>query len=153
MRIFNIKFRVYRNEIQRDKEWFKLFSFKVFDWINFLLDSLKVFDWNNLEGNSFSFLYISDFSNSSMYFFIEEKSFYSFLDMKRKFLYLNFFDNLRIRSFYQLWNFREFLIVLSELMQIFINWLDNIVFGLRLNFLFKENLSENFENERKSKLL
>lgn len=153
MRIFNIKFRVYRNEIQRDKEWFKLFSFKVFDWINFLLDSLKVFDWNNLEGNSFSFLYISDFSNSSMYFFIEEKSFYSFLDMKRKFLYLNFFDNLRIRSFYQLRNFREFLIVLSELMQIFINWLDNIVFGLRLNFLFKENLSENFENERKSKLL
>lgn len=153
MRIFNIKFKVYRNEIQRDKEWFKLFSFKVFDWINFLLDSLKVFDWNNLEGNSFSFLYISDFSNSSMYFFIEEKSFYSFLDMKRKFLYLNFFDNLRIRSFYQLRNFREFLIVLSELMQIFINWLDNIVFGLRLNFLFKENLSENFENERKSKLL
>lgn len=153
MRIFNIKFRVYRNEIQRDKEWFKLFSFKVFDWINFLFDSLKVFDWNNLEGNSFSFLYISDFSNSSMYFFIEEKSFYSFLDMKRKFLFLNFFDNLRIRSFYQLWNFREFLIVLSELMQIFINWLDNIVFGLRLNFLFKENLSENFENERKSKLL
>lgn len=153
MRIFNIKFRVYRNEIQRDKEWFKLFSFKVFDWINFLLDSLKVFDWNNLEGNSFSFLYISDFSNSSMYFFIEEKSFYSFLDMKRKFLFLNFFDNLRIRSFYQLRNFREFLIVLSELMQIFINWLDNIVFGLRLNFLFKENLSENFENERKSKLL
>lgn len=153
MRIFNIKFRVYRNEIQRDKEWFKLFSFKVFDWINFLLDSLKVFDWNNLEGNSFSFLYISDFSNSSMYFFIEEKSFYSFLDMKRKFLYLNFFDNLRIKSFYQLRNFREFLIVLSELMQIFINWLDNIVFGLRLNFLFKENLSENFENERKSKLL
>lgn len=153
MRIFNIKFRVYRNEIQRDKEWFKLFSFKVFDWINFLLDSLKVFDWNNLEGNSFSFLYISDFSNSSMYFFIEEKSFYSFLDMKRKFLYLNFFDNLRIRSFYQLRNFREFLIVLSEFMQIFINWLDNIVFGLRLNFLFKENLSENFENERKSKLL
>lgn len=153
MRIFNIKFRVYRNEIQRDKEWFKLFSFKVFDWINFLFDSLKVFDWNNLEGNSFSFLYISDFSNSSMYFFIEEKSFYSFLDMKRKFLYLNFFDNLRIRSFYQLRNFREFLIVLSELMQIFINWLDNIVFGLRLNFLFKENLSENFENERKSKLL
>lgn len=152
MRIFNIKFRVYRNEIQRDKEWFKLFSFKVFDWINFLLDSLKVFDWNNLEGNSFSFLYISDFSNSSMYFFIEEKSFYSFLDMKRKFLFLNFFDNLRIRSFYQLRNFREFLIVLSELMQIFINWLDNIVFGLRLNFLFKENLSENFENERKSKL-
>lgn len=153
MRIFNIKFKVYRNEIQRDKEWFKLFSFKVFDWINFLLDSLKVFDWNNLEGNSFSFLYISDFSNSSMYFFIEEKSFYSFLDMKRKFLFLNFFDNLRIRSFYQLRNFREFLIVLSELMQIFINWLDNIVFGLRLNFLFKENLSENFENERKSKLL
>lgn len=153
MRIFNIKFRVYRNEIQRDKEWFKLFSFKVFDWINFLLDSLKVFDWNNLEGNSFSFLYISDFSNSSMYFFIEEKLFYSFLDMKRKFLFLNFFDNLRIRSFYQLRNFREFLIVLSELMQIFINWLDNIVFGLRLNFLFKENLSENFENERKSKLL
>lgn len=153
MRIFNIKFRVYRNEIQRDKEWFKLFSFKVFDWINFLLDSLKVFDWNNLEGNSFSFLYISDFSNSSMYFFIEKKSFYSFLDMKRKFLFLNFFDNLRIRSFYQLRNFREFLIVLSELMQIFINWLDNIVFGLRLNFLFKENLSENFENERKSKLL
>lgn len=153
MRIFNIKFRVYRNEIQRDKEWFKLFSFKVFDWINFLLDSLKVFDWNNLEGNSFSFLYISDFSNSSIYFFIEEKSFYSFLDMKRKFLFLNFFDNLRIRSFYQLRNFREFLIVLSELMQIFINWLDNIVFGLRLNFLFKENLSENFENERKSKLL
>lgn len=153
MRIFNIKFRVYRNEIQRDKEWFKLFSFKVFDWINFLFDSLKVFDWNNLEGNSFSFLYISDFSNSSMYFFIEEKSFYSFLDMKRKFLFLNFFDNLRIRSFYQLRNFREFLIVLSELMQIFINWLDNIVFGLRLNFLFKENLSENFENERKSKLL
>lgn len=153
MRIFNIKFKVYRNEIQRDKEWFKLFSFKVFDWINFLLDSLKVFDWNNLEGNSFSFLYISDFSNSSMYFFIEEKSFYSFLDMKRKFLFLNFFDNLRIRSFYQLWNFREFLIVLLELMQIFINWLDNIVFGLRLNFLFKENLSENFENERKSKLL
>lgn len=153
MRIFNIKFRVYRNEIQRDKEWFKLFSFKVFDWINFLLDSLKVFDWNNLEGNSFSFLYISDFSNSSMYFFIEEKSFYSFLDMKRKFLFLNFFDNLRIRSFYQLRNFREFLIVLSELMQIFINWLDNIVFGLRLNILFKENLSENFENERKSKLL
>lgn len=153
MRIFNIKFRVYRNEIQRDKEWFKLFSFKVFDWINFLLDSLKVFDWNNLEGNSFSFLYILDFSNSSMYFFIEEKSFYSFLDMKRKFLYLNFFDNLRIRSFYQLRNFREFLIVLSEFMQIFINWLDNIVFGLRLNFLFKENLSENFENERKSKLL
>lgn len=153
MRIFNIKFKVYRNEIQRDKEWFKLFSFKVFDWINFLLDSLKVFDWNNLEGNSFSFLYISDFSNSSMYFFIEEKSFYSFLDMKRKFLYLNFFDNLRIKSFYQLRNFREFLIVLSELMQIFINWLDNIVFGLRLNFLFKENLSENFENERKSKLL
>lgn len=153
MRIFNIKFRVYRNEIQRDKEWFKLFSFKVFDWINFLLDSLKVFDWNNLEGNSFSFLYISDFSNSSMYFFIEEKSFYSFLDMKRKFLFLNFFDNLRIRSFYQLRNFREFLIVISELMQIFINWLDNIVFGLRLNFLFKENLSENFENERKSKLL
>lgn len=153
MRIFNIKFKVYRNEIQRDKEWFKLFSFKVFDWINFLFDSLKVFDWNNLEGNSFSFLYISDFSNSSMYFFIEEKSFYSFLDMKRKFLYLNFFDNLRIRSFYQLRNFREFLIVLSELMQIFINWLDNIVFGLRLNFLFKENLSENFENERKSKLL
>lgn len=153
MRIFNIKFRVYRNEIQRDKEWFKLFSFKVFDWINFLLDSLKVFDWNNLEGNSFSFLYISDFSNSSMYFFIEEKSFYSFLDMKRKFLYLNFFDNLRIKSFYQLRNFREFLIVLSELMQIFINWLDNIVFGLWLNFLFKENLSENFENERKSKLL
>lgn len=153
MRIFNIKFRVYRNEIQRDKEWFKLFSFKVFDWINFLLDSLKVFDWNNLEGNSFSFLYISDFSNSNMYFFIEEKSFYSFLDMKRKFLYLNFFDNLRIKSFYQLRNFREFLIVLSELMQIFINWLDNIVFGLRLNFLFKENLSENFENERKSKLL
>lgn len=153
MRIFNIKFKVYRNEIQRDKEWFKLFSFKVFDWINFLLDSLKVFDWNNLEGNSFSFLYILDFSNSSMYFFIEEKSFYSFLDMKRKFLYLNFFDNLRIRSFYQLRNFREFLIVLSELMQIFINWLDNIVFGLRLNFLFKENLSENFENERKSKLL
>lgn len=153
MRIFNIKFRVYRNEIQRDKEWFKLFSFKVFDWINFLLDSLKVFDWNNLEGNSFSFLYISDFSNSSMYFFIEEKSFYSFLDMKRKFLFLNFFDNLRIRSFYQLRNFREFLIVSSELMQIFINWLDNIVFGLRLNFLFKENLSENFENERKSKLL
>lgn len=153
MRIFNIKFRVYRNEIQRDKEWFKLFSFKVFDWINFLFDSLKVFDWNNLEGNSFSFLYISDFSNSSMYFFIEEKLFYSFLDMKRKFLYLNFFDNLRIKSFYQLRNFREFLIVLSELMQIFINWLDNIVFGLRLNFLFKENLSENFENERKSKLL
>lgn len=153
MRIFNIKFKVYRNEIQRDKEWFKLFSFKVFDWINFLLDSLKVFDWNNLEGNSFSFLYISDFSNSSMYFFIEEKSFYSFLDMKRKFLFLNFFDNLRIRSFYQLQNFREFLIVLSELMQIFINWLDNIVFGLRLNFLFKENLSENFENKRKSKLL
>lgn len=153
MRIFNIKFKVYRNEIQRDKEWFKLFSFKVFDWINFLFDSLKVFDWNNLEGNSFSFLYILDFSNSSMYFFIEEKSFYSFLDMKRKFLYLNFFDNLRIRSFYQLRNFREFLIVLSELMQIFINWLDNIVFGLRLNFLFKENLSENFENERKSKLL
>lgn len=153
MRIFNIKFKVYRNEIQRDKEWFKLFSFKVFDWINFLLDSLKVFDWNNLEGNSFSFLYISDFSNSSMYFFIEEKSFYSFLDMKRKFLFLNFFDNLRIRSFYQLRNFREFLIVLSELMQIFINWLDNIVFGLRLNFLFKENLPENFENERKSKLL
>lgn len=153
MRIFNIKFRVYRNEIQRDKEWFKLFSFKVFDWINFLLDSLKVFDWNNLEGNSFSFLYISDFSNSSMYFFIEEKSFYSFLDMKRKFLFLNFFDNLRIRSFYQLRNFREFLIVLSELMQIFINWLDNMVFGLQLNFLFKENLSENFENERKSKLL
>lgn len=153
MRIFNIKFKVYRNEIQRDKEWFKLFSFKVFDWINFLLDSLKVFDWNNLEGNSFSFLYISDFSNSSMYFFIEEKLFYSFLDMKRKFLFLNFFDNLRIRSFYQLRNFREFLIVLSELMQIFINWLDNIVFGLRLNFLFKENLSENFENERKSKLL
>lgn len=153
MRIFNIKFKVYRNEIQRDKEWFKLFSFKVFDWINFLFDSLKVFDWNNLEGNSFSFLYISDFSNSSMYFFIEEKSFYSFLDMKRKFLFLNFFDNLRIRSFYQLRNFREFLIVLSELMQIFINWLDNIVFGLRLNFLFKENLSENFENERKSKLL
>lgn len=153
MRIFNIKFRVYRNEIQRDKEWFKLFSFKVFDWINFLLDSLKVFDWNNLEGNSFSFLYISDFSNSSMYFFIEEKLFYSFLDMKRKFLYLNFFDNLRIKSFYQLRNFREFLIVLSELMQIFINWLDNIVFGLRLNFLFKENLSENFENEQKSKLL
>lgn len=153
MRIFNIKFKVYRNEIQRDKEWFKLFSFKVFDWINFLFDSLKVFDWNNLEGNSFSFLYISDFSNSSMYFFIEEKSFYSFLDMKRKFLFLNFFDNLRIRSFYQLWNFRKFLIVLSELMQIFINWLDNIVFGLRLNFLFKENLSENFENERKSKLL
>lgn len=153
MRIFNIKFKVYRNEIQRDKEWFKLFSFKVFDWINFLFDSLKVFDWNNLEGNSFSFLYISDFSNSSMYFFIEEKLFYSFLDMKRKFLYLNFFDNLRIRSFYQLRNFREFLIVLSELMQIFINWLDNIVFGLRLNFLFKENLSENFENERKSKLL
>lgn len=153
MRIFNIKFKVYRNEIQRDKEWFKLFSFKVFDWINFLLDSLKVFDWNNLEGNSFSFLYISDFSNSSMYFFIEEKSFYSFLDMKRKFLFLNFFDNLRIRSFYQLRNFREFLIVLLELMQIFINWLDNIVFGLRLNFLFKENLSENFENERKSKLL
>lgn len=153
MSIFNIKFKVYRNEIQRDKEWFKLFSFKVFDWINFLFDSLKVFDWNNLEGNSFSFLYISDFSNSSMYFFIEEKSFYSFLDMKRKFLYLNFFDNLRIRSFYQLRNFREFLIVLSELMQIFINWLDNIVFGLRLNFLFKENLSENFENERKSKLL
>lgn len=153
MRIFNIKFKVYRNEIQRDKEWFKLFSFKVFDWINFLLDSLKVFDWNNLEGNSFSFLYISDFSNSSMYFFIEEKSFYSFLDMKRKFLFLNFFDNLRIRSFYQLRNFREFLIVISELMQIFINWLDNIVFGLRLNFLFKENLSENFENERKSKLL
>lgn len=153
MRIFNIKFKVYRNEIQRDKEWFKLFSFKVFDWINFLLDSLKVFDWNNLEGNSFSFLYISDFSNSSMYFFIEEKLFYSFLDMKRKFLYLNFFDNLRIKSFYQLRNFREFLIVLSELMQIFINWLDNIVFGLRLNFLFKENLSENFENERKSKLL
>lgn len=153
MRIFNIKFKVYRNEIQRDKEWFKLFSFKVFDWINFLFDSLKVFDWNNLEGNSFSFLYISDFSNSSMYFFIEEKSFYSFLDMKRKFLFLNFFDNLRIRSFYQLRNFREFLIVLSEFMQIFINWLDNIVFGLRLNFLFKENLSENFENERKSKLL
>lgn len=153
MRIFNIKFKVYRNEIQRDKEWFKLFSFKVFDWINFLFDSLKVFDWNNLEGNSFSFLYISDFSNSSMYFFIEEKLFYSFLDMKRKFLFLNFFDNLRIRSFYQLRNFREFLIVLSELMQIFINWLDNIVFGLRLNFLFKENLSENFENERKSKLL
>lgn len=153
MRIFNIKFKVYRNEIQRDKEWFKLFSFKVFDWINFLFDSLKVFDWNNLEGNSFSFLYISDFSNSSMYFFIEEKSFYSFLDMKRKFLFLNFFDNLRIRSFYQLRNFRKFLIVLSELMQIFINWLDNIVFGLRLNFLFKENLSENFENERKSKLL
>lgn len=153
MRIFNIKFKVYRNEIQRDKEWFKLFSFKVFDWINFLFDSLKVFDWNNLEGNSFSFLYILDFSNSSMYFFIEEKLFYSFLDMKRKFLYLNFFDNLRIRSFYQLRNFREFLIVLSELMQIFINWLDNIVFGLRLNFLFKENLSENFENERKSKLL
>lgn len=153
MRIFNIKFKVYRNEIQRDKEWFKLFSFKVFDWINFLLDSLKVFDWNNLEGNSFSFLYISDFLNSSMYFFIEEKLFYSFLDMKRKFLFLNFFDNLRIRSFYQLRNFREFLIVLSELMQIFINWLDNIVFGLRLNFLFKENLSENFENERKSKLL
>lgn len=153
MRIFNIKFKVYRNEIQRDKEWFKLFSFKVFDWINFLFDSLKVFDWNNLEGNSFSFLYILDFLNSSMYFFIEEKLFYSFLDMKRKFLFLNFFDNLRIRSFYQLRNFREFLIVLSELMQIFINWLDNIVFGLRLNFLFKENLSENFENERKSKLL
>lgn len=153
MRTPNIKSRAYRNETQRDKEWPKLSSPKVPDWTNSLLDSPKVSDWNNLEGNSSSLLHTPDSPNSSMYFSTEEKSFHSSPDMKRKSPYLNSPDNLRTRSLHQLRNPRESPTVSLEPMQTFTNWSDNIVFGSRSNFLSKENLSENPENERKSKLL
>lgn len=149
----NTKSKADRNETQRDKEWPKLSSPKVPDWTNSLLDSPKVSDLNNLEGNSSCLLYNPDSPNSSMYFSTEEKSFHSSPDMKRKSPFLNSPDNLRTRSLHQLRNPRESPTVSSEPMQTFTNWSDNIVWGSRSNFLSKENLPENSENERKSKLL
>lgn len=153
MRTSNTKSKADRTETQRDKEWPKLSSPKVPDWTNSLLDSPKVSDWNNLEGNSSSLLHTPDSPNSSMYFSIEEKPIYSSPDMKRKSPFLNSPDSLRTRSLHQLRNPRESPTVSSEPMQTFTNWSDNIVWGSRSNFLSKENLPENSENERKSKLL
>ncbi|XP_062602204.1 uncharacterized protein LOC134263848 isoform X2 [Saccostrea cucullata] len=138
-------------ESKKDIEWPKLSGPKVPDWTNRLLDSPKLPDWSSPEGSSSSVRKTPESLTSGLYFSAEDKSFPSSPDIRQS-SFLNSPDNLRKRNLNQLRSPKETPVV-SEPVQNFTNWSDNMVFGSKSNFLSSDHTIKKSEDERKSQLL
>ncbi|XP_061178327.1 uncharacterized protein LOC133186962 [Saccostrea echinata] len=138
-------------ESKKDIEWPKLSGPKVPDWTNRLLDSPRLPDWSSPEGSNSSVRKTPESLSSSLYFSAEDKSFQSSPDIRQS-SFLNSPDNLRKRNLNQLRNPIDPPVV-TEPIQTFTNWSDNMVFGSKSNFLSSDLAPKKSEDERKSQLL